>query len=262
MRGAFIEMRSKKRGGGPAASSRLKWLALTLPALLILMPACENSDPVAPEGSIINVSADPQTVQPGVKSLITATVRGSNGTRLPEQEVLSSTTQGTLDPPAQTSIITDKNGQATSTRRSAANATVTARSGSISASTSVNVVNCNLTNLTIEFANPSQVPLSSCANGVDFIVRALDNSNNGCGGVSVEMFSDPPTGAGLVEMMGTFIPSSGTTDAAGEFRSRFTPNATCPTDCGSPNDCEAEVYASDSGAAFFSNSLTLSENVN
>ncbi len=122
--------------------SRTRVRALGCLAFLALgLAACEGSDPVAPEGSTITVSANPQTVvvpsgQEG-STLITATLRASNGTRLPDEEIIFSTTAGRLDPPAQTPLTSDDDGQATSTLFTESAATVMASSGSITGTTQV-----------------------------------------------------------------------------------------------------------------------------
>ena len=95
----------------------------------VLMVSCENSDPTAPEGATITVSANPQTVRSGVTARITATVRSANGTRLPDQEVVFTTTTGSLSPPAQTPILTDDDGQAETVLSTTQTATVMAASG-------------------------------------------------------------------------------------------------------------------------------------
>ncbi|HXI01656.1 MAG TPA: Ig-like domain-containing protein, partial [Candidatus Saccharimonadales bacterium] len=110
--------------------------------------SCVNSDPTAPEGSTITVSADPQTVQPGVNSKITATVRSMNGTRLPDQEVIFTTTAGKLST-GSNAVTTDTAGQAESTLSTTQNATVTAASGTVTASTTVTFSTCTLQNFTV-----------------------------------------------------------------------------------------------------------------
>lgn len=201
---------------------------------LILLAAgatlsCVNSDPTAPEGSTITVSADPQTVQPGIDSKITATVRSMNGTRLPDQEVIFTTTTGTLNPPAQTARTTDNNGQVSCVLSTDQTATVTASSGTITASTTVNVISCNLQTIII---NSSLQTISSCLTTVGLTVEALDTNGEACAGVAVKIVTDTvPTG--FNELTGSLSPAAqGVTDPMGMFTATFSPDQTqCQADC-------------------------------
>jgi hypothetical protein len=250
-----IPPQGRSRRGAPLAA-----LALLLGAALLLA-ACEDSDPTAPEGSSISVTADPQTTQPNVPVRITATVRSGNGTRLPDQEVIFSTSQGTLDPPAQTSLITDDIGQVTSTLRTPSTATVTARSGSITNTTSVNIVNCQLQDIIITDISPSQI--NDCNGSAQITVTAIDTNGAGCGGVVIVFYADPP-GSGQPELSGSLNPPQGVTNANGEARSTFTVNSTnCQAACAVPTsgDCEVDLSAEDTSGTYPSAVVVLRETV-
>src|SRR5437867_775472 len=87
---------------GRAFAGRVALAALCVAALMLILVTCVTQDPTAPEGSMFTVSANPQTVvsQGGLpgRTTVTATLRGKNGTRLPDQEVAFSTTSGVLTP--------------------------------------------------------------------------------------------------------------------------------------------------------------------
>ncbi len=122
---------------------------LAVGAGLFLLACDNNSDPVAPADSTITVSANPQTVVvpsgggAGAAEIV-ATLRSSNGTRLPDQEITFSSTAGFLDPPAETPIKSDSNGQATCILTTTSSATVMARSGSITGSTQIQTASGNI----------------------------------------------------------------------------------------------------------------------
>ncbi len=228
----------------------------------VLMVGCENSDPTAPEGSMITVSADPQTVLPGQISTITATLRSSNGTRLPDQEVLFSTTAGALVPKAQTAILTNDAGQAVSDLITPASATVTATSGSVSGNTSVTVSGCALSGLTLQL-NPQTI--SSCATEVDVTVTAIDTNGDPCEDLIIRIrILDPLSGE--TKLPGNLNATSGVTSDLGEFATKFIPdNTTCLQDCrADPNqtgNCEVDFLAEDSSGSINSGRVTLGENI-
>lgn len=203
-------------------------LAAALAGGLALFWGCENSDPTAPEGSSITVTADPQTVQAGVQSLIVATVRSANGTRLPDQEVIFTTSTGTLSPTAQTPIITDQDGFATSILTTTQTATVTGASGTISDTTTVNVVNCQLQSILI---NVTPQTITNCITQVALKLTALDTNGVGCAGVAVS-FRQQASTQGNNTLTGTINPIQGATDANGEFTATFTPDqGQCSSSC-------------------------------
>lgn len=217
----------------------------------LLFPACEDSDPTAPEGSTVIVSASPQTVQPNVDVLITATIRASTGARLPDQEVIFTTTTGILTPPAQTPLITDDDGEVTCILNTASTATVTAQSGSISQSTTVNVQACDLSQITLVI---DPVNITACSTQVTLRATAFDTQAGRCGGVILSFRGDDPP-AGLNLLPGTISPQQGLTDASGELTVQFTPTDTlCQDQCNlnvnpaAPNggSCAVDFVAEDS----------------
>lgn len=218
-----------------ARGARLVAVAV-LSGLIGLGISCENSDPTAPEGSTIVVSAAPQTVNPGASSEITATVRSSNGTRLPRQEVLFNTTRGQLTPKALTPILTDNLGRATSILDTSEQATVTASSGSISGQTTVNVSGCALQSIVV---NLSPGILPDCLSQVGVTVSVLDTNGQPCDGETVRIILLDPL-SGVTRLQGSVSPSQGLTNASGEFTGSFTPSSSCQNDC-SGVTCEVDI---------------------
>jgi len=210
-------------------------LAVCLAAAALAMGGCEsNGDPTAPADSTLTVSADPQTVIPGEKSTITATLRSKTGARLPDQEVTFSTTEGTLDPPAETALTTDSQGQASSVLITPGTATVTAQSGSISGSTQVQTSSCKISTVGVN-VNPDFIEACDATGKVEVIATVLDTSGNPCVAVLVD-FTNPAS-----TVTGTFRPSQPPTNALGEAISEWTVNSTqCEQQCGSnPSDPSA-----------------------
>jgi hypothetical protein len=230
-------------------------------ALGAMALSCESSDPTAPQGSTITVTADPQTVASGTDSTITATVRSSNGTRLPDQEVIFSTTRGNLTPPAQSSQLTDSNGQVTSLLSTSVTATVTATSGTTSGSTTVNFVNCDLQTIIV---NLSEQVISDCSPDpkVVVFVTARDSAGAVCEGLAVSITADPPV-SGATHLLGSLSPTQGVTDSGGLITAKFTPDASqCQNDCSGGQVCEVDFVAEDRGGSIQSVPVTLTASVN
>ena len=168
----------------------------------LMLAACDNlNDPTAPEDSTITVSANPQTVVimgggSGITT-ITATLRASNGTRLPDQEVTFSTTAGALTPPAQTPLKTNSAGQVISTLTTSSAATVTASSGSITGQTQIQTAAGNIS--AILLGVDSQV-LTSCGQVLTVTASVIDTIGTGIPGVPV-IFTNP-----MSTVTGSFSP--------------------------------------------------------
>lgn len=235
----------------------------------VFLVTCDNQDPLAPEGSTITVSASPQTIPiiggGAGNSTITATVRGKNGTRLPDQEVTFNTSQGTLDPPAQSPLITDDQGQATSTLITNSTATVTAFSGSISGNTTVNVVTGDLSNITVSLDVST---IQNCSDTVEVTASAADVNGDGVTGVVITFKTKVPNG--FNELKGNFNPTQPRTDLNGEAVTTFTPDPViCSQKCSAsaqpapPNGgaCAIDITAQDISGTFISPSVRIDENV-
>jgi len=258
-------------------SRELKRRALILAAGGALAAAgflagCENdSDPVAPEGTTITVSASPQTVivpaggLPGT-STITATLRSENGTRLPNQEITFFTSAGTLTPSAQTPLKTDSNGQAVSLLSTTTSATVTASSGSVEGSTQVQTAPGDLAPFIL---NVSPGTITACNQTLSLMATVVTTSGDPVSGVLV--IFDETSDSNLV---GDFINGSQVlTDAQGVAATTWTPSpSVCSSQCqvaaGDPNNpyglgvCILRFFAQDSGGNFPSTNVTINDNTN
>jgi hypothetical protein len=257
-----MEVKTREEGVGVRRLTRRAILAAcTLAVLMVVLVTCQRSDPIAPEGSIITVSANPQTVvsQGGLpgRAKITATLRSKNGSRLPDQEVTFSSTAGTLTPVAQTPILSDSQGQATCLIDTATGATVTAASGSITGSTTINVVSGNLSSISIDDVQPGDV--STCSDLITVFVSARDPNDNGVAGVTIVFTTMAIPNTTLLP--GGFNPTQLHTDPNGEASSNYTINqSACSSSCSpsadpnSPNGghCSLQIQAKDISGAFVS----------
>jgi len=227
---------------------------------LWLLAACESSDPVAPEGSTITVSANPQTVitpggLPGAAE-ITAIVRGENGTRFPGQEVTFDSSAGTLNPVGGTIVLTDDDGVSSCTLTTTSATTITARSGVITGTTQVQTSPADLSTFVLDVL--PDTTLDSCNDIFELTATVRDTMGVGVQGVLVifEQFNLP------LAYNGDFIPSSGqvTSNANGEAKVMWRPGSECTTHCVS-GICEVELTATDITDAFRSNPVTLTDNI-
>jgi hypothetical protein len=245
-------------------------LACLLSAGLVVLVTCTRSDPVAPDGSLITVTANPQTVvsQGGLagRTKIIATLRSKNGTRLPDQEVTFSTTAGTLVPQAQTPILSDSQGQASSFLDTTTSATVTAFSGSIMGTTTVNVVTGNLSSISIDSVTPSSV--STCNDMLTVAVSATDPNGDGVANVTIVFTTTAIAGTSLFQ--GGFSPSQPRTDATGVATTVFTINQTfCNQSCSPSSDpnapnaghCGIQITAKDVSGAFVSQPVQVTSSI-
>jgi len=205
-------------------------------ALAAAAPGCESSDPTAPADSVITVSADPQTVVvPSGGSgtaTITARLRSKNGSPLPDQEMTFSTTQGTLDPPAESLLTTDDDGQALSVLTTSSPATVTARSGSISGTTQVNTAQGNLSQFLLNISPVQE--LLACNDTLTFTAEVRTTAGDPVEDVLVCFIE-----ATANTIAGNFNPGDQEfTDSSGEATVTWTPGSQCNSRCtaaGDPN---------------------------
>lgn len=152
-------------------------------ALAFLASACDKATPVAPEGTVLLISANPSTIGLNGTSTITVIGRKPDGNPLnPGTEIRFTTDRGTIDPP----IAQISDGQATATLRGdgrAGTAKVTASTGSgmVTASTDIQVGESDATKprLTVT-VNPNNIPVGGTAT-VTIIARNSDGTAVGGG---------------------------------------------------------------------------------
>jgi len=212
----------KRRASGAAA---------LIAAAVLGIAACNNTDPTAPADSTVTVSANPSTVVvpaggQGTTEL-TATLRSKSGAREPGQEMTFSTTSGILDPAAETTILTDNNGQAMSKLTLTSNSppTVTARSGSITATVQVLTTSAALSQFLLDI-QPSD--LTTCTDQLTMTAIVEDPNGDPVPGVRVIFAEETPA-----VLTGSFSPSSQRdTDATGTAVVTWKPSqATCDLKC-------------------------------
>ncbi len=230
------------------ASARRLLAAAVVAAAALAVAGCDNeSDPVAPAESVLSVTGNPTTVvvpsapevclsgvQCGVISscttVIVATLRSKNGTRLPDQEVTFSSSQGSLTPAAETPLITDEEGQVESCLFTRASATVTARSGGISANESITTapgelapILLNITNTSVPGANNH---LTACDDDFDLIATVLTTSGQPVPNFQVVFRTTP-----LSAFVGIFSSTQAVTNSTGKAVVRWTPDTSGTTNC-------------------------------
>lgn len=188
-------------------------LALAIASLTLYLAGCDSaSNPIAPPGSVLTVTANPTRITPnGETSLITITGFRPDGNSLNPGSLVTLTTDlGTL---AANSLAIDDNGRAQTTltsdgRTGPAMITAVLTSSSDTTASATVQIEALVPNLSV-FANPGTVGVGGRS---DITVVARDNNNF-------------PLGAGnvirLVAEFGTLTASTITTNANGEAFSRF-----------------------------------------
>lgn len=164
--------------------SRLLPPALALALALGLTLACDKATPVAPEGTVLLISANPAQIGLNGTSTITVIGRKPDGNPLnPGTEIRLTTDRGTIDPP----IALINNGEATATLRGdgrAGTAKVTAATGSgmvmVTADILIGETDETKPRLTVT-VNPNNIPVGGTAT-VTIIARNADGSAAGGGG--------------------------------------------------------------------------------
>jgi hypothetical protein len=245
------------------ARTIVKWVA---PALVILAAlasvSCESSDPVAITGSNINLTASPNPVDvladPLGQSAIQARVTTANGVPQEGTIVFFSTTVGTVTPDSDT---TDSEGRAFTifANTGTASATLTARSGGITATLTIQVIEGNPTSHTLVSADP--VITGSCADSVT-LTGTLLGSGGPIPGVTVTFseVSGSAVPSTVTGNFGNFSPQATVTDSNGSYTATYTLDGQkCNDNCTSGGSCSIKVKAT--AAALPSNEVPISENL-
>jgi invasin-like protein len=181
-----------------------------LPCSLVLLPlllliACDKATPVAPNGTILTIGANPSRIGLNGSSVITVVGRKPDGNPLnPGTEIRFSTDRGTIDP-----IATIQNGTATAVlrgdgRSGTAKVTASTGNGDTSATTDVQIGESAETKPTLLVsANPNDVPVNGTST-ITVIARNADGSPVSAGQTIV-----------LTSTLGTLNPTRPTTRADG-----------------------------------------------
>lgn len=183
-------------------------ICLTLFALPLLLPlaGCDKATPVAPNGTVLTISANPSRIGLNGTSVITVVGRKPDGNPLnPGTEIRFSTDRGTIDQP----VVQIQNGTATAVlrgdgRTGAAMVTAATGGGDTSAQTQVQIGETDDTRPTVTLnANPNDVPVGGTST-ITIIARNADGSAVPAG---LEVI--------LTSTLGTLNPARPTTRADG-----------------------------------------------
>jgi adhesin/invasin len=181
-------------------------VASSLLLLLSLLPAlgCDKATPVAPNGTVLTISANPSQIGLNGRSTITIVGRKPDGNPLnPGTEIRLSTNRGTID----SIVTTDDGGRATATFRGdgrQGEAMITAMTSNAMVMTTIQVGQSDATRPTVLVSvAPSTVPVEGTAT-VTVIARNADGTPVGAGQTVI-----------LTTTLGTITPARPQTRADG-----------------------------------------------
>lgn len=238
--------------------------------------SCRGQDQIAPEGSTIDLAANPTTIVllggagSSGSSDIVATVSSAVGAPLKDQDVRFTASAGSLftpsgDPGANIPIRTDDLGNAHVTLVTTKTTTVTARSGKANGTITLDTVNGNISSILLEQDTTStgcmpDLTFRNCSDNLCLVAQVIDNESLGIPGVVVKFnLQNAENSAGPIS--GVFSPTQATTDADGFARSSFRLNSSCPDDCGGGESCTGEILATLQGGGFPSNVVQFDSNI-
>jgi hypothetical protein len=215
---------------------RRKALPLALLALFsVVLSSCDEGTPVAPEGTILRISANPTRIAKTGTSNITLQALRSNGNPVnPGTEIRLSSNIGLIDPV----VYTDTDGVAHATLRGDGRvgvATVSAYSGGVEPVETEVEVGSRAGAISVS-ADPTSLGLEGGV--VELIALVRDDEGQPLPGASVNFRTE----AGSLRSGGAFL----TTDADGEVRDRLTVSA---EDAQSEPDRIITVTAESGGAS-------------
>lgn len=164
---------------------------LALPLVVLLAGSCDKASPVAPEGTILTISATPSQISvSGEAATIRVTVIRPNGTpAFPGTQVQLQTTLGVVDPV----IDTGTNGVAVGSLRGDGRigmATVSARTGTSEAVTAEVEIGKFATSITLQ-ASPAQI--ADSGGRVDLLAVVRDDQGRALGGALVNFQTEVGT---------------------------------------------------------------------
>jgi len=90
--------------------------------------------------------------------------------------------------------------------------------------------------------------LTSCSQTICLDAQAVDSDGNGIPGVVLIFDLQNNEAEGMLN--GVFNPSQATTDSSGKVFARFSPDSTCPAQCGGGKVCEADMIVTILGGGF------------
>lgn len=188
----------------------MRRLGLLLCAALLFGAACDSANPVAPQGTILTITASPTQIATFGNAVIRVVALKPNGTPVsPETVIRLSTTLGDIE----ATVETDDQGEALATLRGTGRrgtATVTASTGSAEPVTVDVLIGFNASAISLQ-ATPSSVP--ETGGEVELVALVRDDQGQGLDGAEVNFRTD----VGTLESGGSLV----STDTGGEARDRL-----------------------------------------
>jgi hypothetical protein len=218
--------------------------------------ACEDSDPVAIEGSQIIMTASPNPVDidadPTGTSQVQARLMTSTGVPQADTILFFSTTTGAVSPD---SDVTDSEGRAFTTFTSSATttATVTAQSGSIKGTVSIQVLQGTPGS---HLLNAADSVFNTCSEVIVITGTVLNASGSPLPNVQVTFAILSETVSGLLDVN----PDSVLTNSSGAYTvDGLIDNSKCNSTCVGAPTCEVRLRATAGGVQ--SNELRITDGV-
>jgi len=270
---------------------RTACLGLPVPAaaLLIILASCHRGDQIAPEGATIDLGATPTTIVKldnpdclvalGVSRCgtadILATISSSVGVPLPDQDVRFTNSAGLLftgslgnpQPASNIPIRTDSSGTAHVTlAASTTTTTVTAHSGKAAGTLTLNAIDGNIGSINLETDTTTcpgtTTDITSCSQSLCLMVTVLDDKSMPLPNLTIVFRLENNT-SGTTTFKGTFDLAQPLTDSDGIARTTFTPDSSCPMQCGGLecNGIVPQIIASLQGGASPTFPLALTLNI-
>lgn len=188
----------------------MRRLALLLLAVPLLVSACDSASPVAPQGTILTISASPTQITSIGSATIRVVALKPNGTPVsPGTVIRLSSTLGDIEP----TVETDEQGEAFGTLRGTGRkgtATVTASTGSAEPVTVDIVIGFNAAAISLQ-ATPSSVP--ETGGDVDLVALVRDDQGQSLPSAQVNFRTD----VGTLDSGGSLV----STGPSGEARDRL-----------------------------------------
>jgi hypothetical protein len=239
------------------------FLGAVVLSLVVAGLGCESSEVVAPEGSLMSLSAEPTQIilENGVQQEdvnLLATVRSSIGSPLKGQDVRFSTNSGKLTPGPGTPVATDSNGNAFSVLTEVTEGpTITATSGLAEATLTLTVGTVRVGSITL---SPTPLVLNSCDDTLTLTVTVLDTESAAASGVRVTL-EIVDTGRESDVTGGSFSPNPIVSDGTGIAETVLSlPN--CAAECATSDVCTGRIRAKNDNGSVLSNEVEIADSIN
>ncbi|MEE9217627.1 MAG: Ig-like domain-containing protein [Acidobacteriota bacterium] len=225
----------------PASLVKLALGVLILTAAVAL-PGCDSSDPTAPSGSTITLTASPNPIiGVGSSATITARIFNSNGVPVPDDTIIFFESSSGLLTKTE---VTTSDGIATTmlTATSTGTITVTALSGPVTATVQVQVITASINAVTLQSSDPTIELI--CDDPVPLNGQVTDGNGAGIGGLQVtfQIVSSIPTGVFDGGGGGSF--TNPVTNSNGDYIATFQINPQlCQNNCTGGSNCTLFIRA-------------------